>query len=382
MHNFSKRITKTTSCFTRNFNPNLKIFTSNIHRIVATLETKILKPLLCPSLLFNNFSNFTVKAKIVIVTLMSVYATGGVIFNIFWPFPNFYLFDLIFLAITIIVFSTLKYCHKNMRLLCVDVMPYQPFEKANYFYLSQTESSLLYILFPLFFVLSFGIGGVILFSTIELTPTLIWSLTYFAVVVYLSMSAYLQYMRFALYLQFAASSNLPFEKIILPDKKELPPHLPWLIKLTKISHVFRNMFFLVGALYILAFAGFCFLDSFGVNINAAIFYVLWAIIFVFIVIAFPIVTINNMINIKKIVTKTKESYICELIFDDCPRSPNSSINANMFLILRNYCISIILNTSDYPMKGGLTVACSICAAVINLVASVATILQYQATFLN
>lgn len=360
----------------------IKNFCIKIHRIAATLEAKILKPLLCPSLLFNIVSNITGMGKIVIVTIMSIYATGGVVFNIFWPFPNFYLFILIFLSITIIVVLTLKYCHKNMNLLCVDVMPFQPFDKANYFYLSQTKTSLLYILFPLFFVLSFGIGGITLFSTIKFTPTLIWSLTFFSVVVYLSMSAYLQYIRFALYLQFAANSNLPFEKIISIDKKELPPHLPWLIKLTKISHVLRNMFFLVGALYILAFAGFCFLDSFGVNINATIFYVLWAIIFVFIVMAFPIVTINNIMNIKKIVTKTKESYICELIFDDCLHSPDSSFNTNMFSILRNYCISIILNTSDYPMKGGLTVACSICATVINLAASVATILQYQATVLS
>lgn len=370
-------ILKTISCLARKMKLILCRLASIVYCVAKKIGARILKPLLCPSLLFDNSAKSVCGSRIAVFSLICIFAVGGVFFNVRWPFPDYYLFVLIFSGITAIVVLTLRYCYKNMRLLCVDVTSFRPFEKANYFYISQTKSSIIYFLFPLFFVFSFGIGGVVLFSTIELTPTLVWSLTFFAFVVYLSMTAYLQYIRFALYLCLAANNNLLFENIMSIDKKDIPPKLPWLVKLTRVSHVFRNMFFLVGALYIIAFAGFCFWGSFGVNINAAFFYILWGIIFIFIVIVFPVVTIMNFINVKRIVAKTKESYINELVLDDLQIPPDSSSEAKLFLMLRKYCVYVISNTPDYPIKGGLTITYSVLATILNLAASIVTILQYH-----
>lgn len=229
----------------------------------------------------------------------------------------------------------------------------------------------------MFFILAFGVGGIYIYSSIDFTPTLIWFLLYFIVVVYLSMLAYLQYIRCAVYIHKAANNDLPFKKIISPDKEELPPNLTWITRMTKISHSMRNMFFMVGVLYIFAFAVFCFSKEYNVRIDATTFYLLWTIIFLFIVLAFPSVTALNIINIKKIVVKTKDAYVHELLFENKIVSVSDvTFGDKVTSIVRNYCISIILNTPNYP-KGKLTAISSLIATLINLAASAVTILQYQ-----
>ena len=332
--------------------------------------------LLAPS----SFFDFKWKASTGFPLLGSaaVFLILGVMLNHFWAFPNFYFFVIAFSIIVVAVFFALKYFFHSMDLLCNDVAPYAPFTAANKFYLIDTQKSLVYLVFPLFFIGAFGIGGSIIYSEICFTPTFIWCLVYFIIIVYLSMLAYLQYIRFAYYLYRAAHNTLQFGNIITPDKKELPPNLTWLIHLTKISHMLRNMFFLVGASYIVAFAVFCFSPIYGIRIDDVLFYGLWIIIFVCIVLAFPLVTAMNISSIKKLVTKAKDAFVSELLFEQ-QLIPSEEMRwaTKLSTIMRNHCISIILKTPDYPVKGYLNIAYSVVAALINLSASIATILQYQ-----
>lgn len=352
--------------------PYIRKFTRYCKKTVCAMKNSLLSP----SFFFKEKK--TRKKTIAIMFGVLIFMIAGIVFNFIWPFPNYVLFDVIFILILLISTFTLNYFYKNMELLCVEVTPYQPFERSNHFYLIKSESSVIYVIFPLFFILAFGIGGSIIYSSIMFTPTFIWCLIFFTVVVYFSMVAYIQYIRFAYYLHAATNNNISFNKIITPDKEELPPNLIWQVRITKISHVLRNMFFTVGALYIIAFSVFCFSKAYGVRIDGALFYALWAIIFVFIVLVFPLVTAKNIMNIRKIVAKTKTAYIHELIFEEkALSSPAIDFGDKLLSIIRNYCISIILNSSDYPIKGKLTAIYSAVAALINLGASVATILQYH-----
>lgn len=309
---------------------------------------------------------------------VGVFFLLGFILNHFWPFPNFYFFVIIFSIIITTVCSTLKFFYRSMKLLYADIMLYEPFIVANKFYLEDTQKSSVYLIFPLFFIGTFGIGGSIIYSEIHLTPTFIWCLAYFVVAVYLSMLAYLQYIRFACYLYKAAHNDSGFANLITPEKKELPPNLSWLILLTKISHSLLNMFFIVGASYIAAFAVFCFSPIYGIRIDDVLFYGLWIIIFVCIVLAFPLVTAINIRSIKRLVSKTKDAFVSELMFEK-QFAPSEEMKwiTKFSTIIRNQCISIILKTPDYPIKGRLNIAYSTVATLINLSASLVTILQYQ-----
>lgn len=332
-----------------------------------------------PSLLFlKNWRSLSLGKKSLTIVTALLFFIIGIILNFIWVFPNFILYVLCFTTILFISSTAIRKFYREMKKLCVDVTSYEPFESANYFYLTKTNSSIIYILFPLFFVFAFGVGGVFIYSSISITPTLIWCLIYFAIVVYNSMLAYLQYIRCAVYIYKAANNELSFKKIISPDKEELPPNLIWINRMTKISHSIRNMFFGVGVLYIIAFAVFCFSKDYNVRIDATTFYFLWAIIFVFIVLVFPIVTGLNILNIKRIVIKVKDAYIHELLFEEEIISiSNVTVGDKIASIMRNYCISIILKTPNYPIKGKLTAVYSLIATLINLIASAATILQYQ-----
>lgn len=137
------------------------------------------------------------------------------------------------------------------------------------------------------------------------------------------------------------------------------------------------MFFMVGGLYILAFAMFCFSPVYHVKIGAVLFYALWIIIFVLIVLAFPVVYYQEVTDIKQLVAKTKHCYIREILLENqLQQSPVNDIG-RLSIIMRNYCISIVLNTPNYPDSGKAAAFFSTVGVIINFAASIATVLEYQ-----
>ena len=336
----------------------------------------IWQSLIEPSRLF--VQDWSRQAKYIILSFYILFLLSGTILNLIWTFPNFFFFQIAFSTIFTTVVYSLHYFFHNMRLLCVEVISYPPFEPANWFYLEITKKSTVYLFFPLFFIGAFGIGGSIIYKAILFTPTFIWCLVYFVIVVFFSMLAYLQYARFFIYLQKVAKCEKSFEHIIDPENKELPPNLTWLIRLTRVSHTMRNMFFIVGVIYIVAFSVFCFSPIYNININGFIFYSLWSIIFFFIVLTFPFVTSVNIIAIKKLVVKVKDAYVQELLFEERIGSlVNSGWDIKVFSIVRNYCIIMIQKMPNYPLKGYLNIGYSVIATLLNLSASLVTLLQYN-----
>lgn len=301
----------------------------------------------------------------------------GFFLNAEWSFPNFLFYVIIFSLIFTTAYLTLSYFYHSMRTLHREVTGLSPFDKSEYFYIEKTESSPFYFIFPLCFILAFGVCGSIIYGAISFTPTFVWCLLYFTVVVYFSMLAYSQYIRFFVYLYIAAHNTIQFENMIMPDQQEFPPKFSWLIRIANISHVLNLMFFAVGGLYILAFATFCFSPVYHVEIGAGLFYMLWIIIFVFIVLAFPIICYQKTADIKRLVSKIKHCYIREILMEDHFRQSMADGIGQLSTIIRNYCISIILDTPNYPTNGKLNTVYSAVGVIINFVASIATILEYQ-----
>ena len=327
-----------------------------------------------PSRLFDKKQPQTEVMKILV---LAVILFTGFNLNARWHFPNFMFYVILFSLILAVTYGSLSYFYPSMNTLHAEVTGFQPFDKSEYFYIEETASSIFYIIFPLCFIVAFGVGGSIIYGAISFTPTFIWCLLYFTVVVYFSMLAYSQYIRFAVYLYKAAHNEQQFENMILPDHRELPPRLSWLIHITKISQVLNLMFFIVGGLYILAFAVFCFSPVYHVKIGAGLFYALWIIIFVLIVLAFPAICCQKVADIKRLVAKTKYCYIQEILLENqLQQSPINDIG-RLSIIMRNYCISIVLNTPDYPVSGRVNALFSAVGVIINFAASIATVLQYQ-----
>lgn len=317
------------------------------------------------------------RTDVVRLIVLVVVLFIGFNLNARWHFPNFIFYVILFSLILAVTYTSLSYFYPSMNTLHAEVTGLQPFDKSEYFYIAESASSIFYVIFPLSFIVTFGVGGSIIYGAISFTPIFIWCLLYFTVVVYFSMLAYSQYIRFAIYLYKAAHNEQQFENMIIPDQKQLPPKLSWLTHITKISQVLNLMFFMTGGLYILAFATFCFSPVYHVKIGAGLFYALWTIIFVLIVLAFPVICYRKVVDIKRLVAKTKHCYIHEILLEN--QLQQSSINdmGRLSIIMRNYCISIVLNTPNYPASGKANAIISAVGIIINFAASIATVLEYQ-----
>lgn len=317
------------------------------------------------------------KTEVVRLCVLVAILVIGFNLNGRWHFPNFMFYVILFSLILAVTYVSLSYFYASMNTLHAEVTGLHPFDKSEYFYIMKSESSVFYIIFPLSFIVAFGVGGSIIYGAISFTPTFIWCLLYFTIVVYFSMLAYSQYIRFAIYLYKAAHNKQQFENMIIPDQKELPPKLSWLVHITKISQVLNLMFFLTGGLYILAFATFCFSPVYQVKIGAGLFYALWTIIFVLIVLAFPVICYRKVADIKRLVAKTKHCYIHEILFENQLQKSSMNEVGRMSIIMRNYCISIVMNTPSYPANGKANAIISTIGVIINFAASIATVLEYQ-----
>lgn len=305
-----------------------------------------------------------------------------VISNQFWNFPWFILFFIAFLMIHAISFGTLKYFYNHMLSLNDDLTGYEAFSKAKYFYKSSRQSCV-NIYFPLSFILIFGIGGCVLYTNAQPTPTFILFMVYFVVMVYFSMVVYLQYIRFFYYLYLIAYDDIPLMKLIQPSTPGGKLRIQWLQELINIAHAMRYMFASVGLLYIGAFALFCFSPAYGASVTAPVFYILWGLIVIFVVLVFLIVNGLNSIFLRKLQNRVKHAYIDELILFDNLSSDQDEFGLNKLkMLLQQICAMTILNSNDFPVKDTSNWALSVGITAVQVIASVITLYQFQVSDLT
>lgn len=298
-----------------------------------------------------------------------------------WPFPHFLKFVFGFLFIGVLDLWAIARFSKKISSIVAAVADQPAAKKANHIFHRYCLQSPLYILAPLAVVLIFGIGGCSMFGAMSLNPTLIWVLILFFFVVYISIIGYLQYIVLAVYIRNLASDSGKFKKLPKSMVECVPAQLEWLQDLTKLSHTYRSCFFTLGSSYIIAFGAFCWLPEMQANTSTPAFFLLWGIIFVVIVLLFPIVSVLEYCWIKQIVEHLKASYIEDLEAESKLTRKSSAhvLSPATERLAQTLCAMQIMNSRDYPLKSAWATCYAAVLSVFNFGAAAATIMQVTPT---
>jgi len=317
-----------------------------------------------------------------LLIICTVFIAIGAWLGAQWPFPCFWFFALCFLFIGVLGLWSIAYFSRKMRLITSAVAHQSASKKANFFYFKNCVDSAVYIIAPLTIVVMFGAGGCSMFGAMRLTPTLIWVLALFFFVVYISIIGYLQYIVLAIYIYNLAHGKGTYHSLAKSAVDCIPAQLDWVQNLTKLSHTYRSAFFTLGTTYIIAFGAFCWLPQMHADTTMPAFYILWGIIFLVIVLLFPVVSLLEHKWIKDIVEKLKVCYIEDLSSEKnlSGKSPSIKLSPSFQRLVQTLCVTQILNSKDYPLKSAWTTAYAMLLSIFNFAAAAATIIQQFPTF--
>lgn len=331
--------------------------------------------LLEPDRLINGFIK---GRKVQSIYLAVLYILVGYMFQHNWPFPYFSVFSLCFALIGIAAIFFINHFSVEMRIITSTLITQKPAERANTIYYSYGKKSVCYIWIPLAVVCVFGYGGCSIFGALQVTPTLIWMLSLFTVVVYVSIIGYLKYIVLALYIYKLAMSKFMYAKLPKSSVECIPIQLKWIQELTKLYHTYRSAFFTVGGAYIFAYSLFCWLPKMEADISAPWFFILWSIISLAVILVFPIISLLEYQWIKKIVGQLKCSYINDLCNENrhihIKLKKDDTYMVEQKVMTTMYAIQI-MGSQDYPIKSLLSTGYSICITAFNVIASVVTIVS-------
>lgn len=308
------------------------------------------------------------KSDAPILVFLLVYICSGILFQSAQPFPHFFLFTPLFFLIGVVsVLSEKHYCREMSKLVLGTQMP----SASRYFMETSGTSSFLFFLGPLITLLLFGSGGCFLFGALKWTATLVWMLTLFGVVVYISIIGYLQYIFLAIYIAKLSKHEERYDTDSKHDVGFVPADGTWIRRLTKLTHCYRSVFFTLGATYIVAFASFCYLPAMHANTNGFVFHALWLIIFLAIVIVFPVISLLERNWIKRIVEKQKMAYISNLQKEY--KILSTADNSALPYLVKSICVRQILDSKDYPVLSPWSSGYAAVLSAANLFASIVTI---------
>lgn len=304
----------------------------------------------------------------------------GVFLQQKYPFPRFYSFVGIFLFIGIACICSEKYYCKKIQKITSALCHQKCAAVSNAFMDTWGTSSMAFAVVPTATVLVFGTGGCMMFGAIQLTPTLIWVLLLFSIVVAISIVGYLQYMNLAVYIEKLSHSTERYKALPKGPANYVPAELSWIQDLTRLSHIYQAVFFTVGCAYITAFSGFCFWPDMAAEINTPCFYVLWTIIFAAIVLAFPIISVLERKWIKRIIQHLKESYIYDL--EQEQKLLKKTYPEKLTSIVVSISARQILDSKDYPFHSLWGSGYAVAMTLINLATTVTTIFTDTLPFIS
>lgn len=325
------------------------------------------------------------KSRLIYISLgyITYMAVGGCL-NLIWPFPHFWGFSGCFFFIGALSFMATVFFSVRMGHIATELADQPAAKKANLFYYGKCIKSNIYIIGPISIVAIFGLGSCSMFGAIQFTPTLIWLVILFFVIVYVSIIGYLQYIVLAVYIRNLACGSEEYKRLPKSATEYIPAQSEWLQKLARLSHIYQSAFFTLGGTYIVAFSAFCWLPEMQVNINSPIFVLLWSIIFVAIIFAFPIISILEYQWIKEIVSKLKKTYIKDLASESNinKKSRELGITPAFHRVIQTIYATQIQNSKDYPVRSVLSVSYSVFLSAFNLVAAAITVFQQLPAFAN
>lgn len=302
----------------------------------------------------------------------------GLFLNIFWNFPYFPIFSLCFSFIGGLSLWSVSYFLEKMEHITAAIANQPSAKKANLFYFRHGIDSYFYILGPLVIILIFGVGCCSMFGAIQLTPTLIWMIALFVAVVYVSIIGYLQYIALAVYIRNLAHGSGDYRNLPKSAVECIPAQLWWVQMLTKLSHTYRSAFFTLGSAYIMGYSAFCWLPEMQANTSSFAFFVLWGIIFLVIIVLFPIVSILEYHWIKMMIEQLKTCYIKDLVIENDIKAKEGTMSSSPAIqrLVQTLCATQILNSKDYPLRSIWATSYATLLSVLNVAAAVATIIEF------
>ncbi len=311
---------------------------------------------------------------------LCIFIVLGVFLQQRYPFPCFYPFIGLFLFIGVSCFFSEKYYCEKIQQITSALRHQRCVASANYFMSMRGMRSAVFVAAPAATVLIFGTGGCLMFGAIRLTPTLIWVLFLFSVVVSISIVGYLQYINLAVYIAKLSHCPEDYKSLEKGPVNCIPAELSWIKELTKLSHIYQVVFFTIGCAYITAFSGFCFWPEMEAETDTAIFYILWSIIFTAIVLTFPAVSVLEHKWIKRIVHNLKRSYIHDLERENMllKRSHSEQLTS----IIVSISARQILDSKEYPLRSLWSNGYAVVMTFINFVATATTIFTDTLPFIS
>lgn len=330
----------------------------------------------CPVDYLNNITANTEKLLALVASIGLFIAIGSVL-NIFWPFPRFAELSCCLVFVGVLTLFALNYFSKKIKAITAAVASQRPAKNANYAYFRYGNNSLIYIFGPLAFVTVFGLGAFSMFGAFSITPTLFWMVMLFFIVVYISIIGYIQYIVLALYIYKLAHGVGEYRGLSKSLSECVPAHTEWLQSLTKLSHTYRSVFFTLGSAYILLYSAFCWYPEMKADTLEPAFLILWALIFIAIVLVFPIVSALEYIWIKAIVEQLKLSYVKDLAQEGGIQEKTKSKTSQQSIhrLMQTLCANQILNSKSYPLKSAWATGYAGLLSAFNFVAAMVTILQ-------
>lgn len=311
---------------------------------------------------------------------LCVFVVVGIIFQQKYPFPCFYPFVGMFLFIGFFCLLAERYYCKAIREITDALRRQECALGANFFITTWGTCSPVFVIAPIATLLVFGTGGCLMFGAIQLTPTLIWVLLLFSVVVIISIVGYSQYICLAVYIAKLSHCTGRYKGLEKGLTNYIPAEIPWMQKLTKLSHIYRTTFFTIGCTYIVAFSGFCFWPDMAARTNSLCFYILWGIIFVAIVLTFPIISAFEHKWIKKIIQHLKKSYIYDLEREK--KLLRKSQPEQLVSVIVSISARQILDSKDYPLRSVWGIVYAMAITFINFVTTITSIFTDTLPFIN
>lgn len=305
------------------------------------------------------------------------FVISGVFLNVEWRFPHFPVFCICFLFIGSLAVWSVTYFSQKMKHITAIVSNQPAAKRANFFYFRHCVNSSLYIFGPLTIIFIFGMGCWSMFGAIRLTPTLIWMVVLFVVVVYISIIGYLQYIVLAIYIYNLAHGSGDYRNLPKSAVECIPAQLEWIQALTRLSHIYRSAFFSLGSAYIIGYGAFCWLPEMQANTSSPAFYILWGIIFIVIVMLFPVISVLEYHWIKMIIEQLKVCYIMDLVKEKNIKEKNETMRLSPAVqrLVQTLCATQILNSKDYPFKSVWENGYAALLSVFNFAAAITTIIQ-------
>lgn len=330
----------------------------------------IIKALFTPAQWFDQ--EYLNKSVIFVISFICI----GVILGRYLYFPHFIIYLCIFTTIGIIARSAIHYYVKHFSDITTSLIKQDAAHSANAFYYKYVYSNSIYMVLPCLVVIIFGCGGCYMFDALSFNLLFVWVMILFTFVVYISIVGYIQYIFLALYIYRLASSKHGFGELSHSIHECIPAEIKWIQNLTKISHIYRNAFFSIGSMYIIAFGAFCYSPKFNANRDSLAFYVLWGIIAIAIVLVFPIVSVLENIWIKKIVEKIKNAYISHIKAELNILKKNSKKKKtyeSYLFILENIYALRIKESRSYPINSIWSTGYSVALSLFNFLATIITV---------